>query len=253
MKSYVKLPEPLRKRVVEEAHQRGIAVSSHELYPAALFGSDSVEHFTGTAGRGYATKVSLLGHAYQDVIEILSKSGMTITPTTSLGGFYPGILESDPQAYDDPRWRIQPAWVRNDTARRGGTISQGQLQTLAAMERAEVRITTGTDAPLVPYGLSLQNELYLLVKSGLTPFQALQTATVTTAALLNATSDLGTIEPGKLADMVVLDGDPLANILNARKVHSVIKNGRLIELKELLNPANRMTQSSQTAQNRGNQ
>jgi hypothetical protein len=239
VKAYVKLPEPLRKRVVEAAHRKGIPVSSHEIYPAALFGMDSVEHFGGTAGRGYGTKVSLLGHAYQDVIEILSKSHMTITPTTSLGGYYPGVAESDPKAYDDPRWRIQPAWVRDNTNQRGGTISAGQLQSLLAMERAGVRITSGTDSPLVPYGISLQNELYLLVKSGLTPFQALQTATVTTAALLNATSDLGTIEVGKLADMVAVDGDPLTDILNARKVHRVIKNGELIELQALLNPANR--------------
>ncbi len=246
VKGYVKLPEPLRKRVVEEAHKKGIAFSSHEIYPAALFGADSVEHFTGTAGRGYGTKVSLLGHAYQDVIEILSKSGMTITPTTSLGGFYPGIAESDPGAYDDPRWRADASWVRNERGGRGrgGTISEGQLQTLLAMERAGVRITTGTDAPLVPYGLSLQNELYLLVKAGLTPFQALQTATVTTAALLNASSDLGTIEPGKLADMVVVDGDPLTNIMNARKVRRVIKNGEVIEMQQLLNPPNRSSGST---------
>jgi len=241
VKTYVKLPEPLRKRAVEEAHRVGIPVSSHELYPAALFGSDSVEHFTGTAGRGYGTKVSLLGHAYQDVIQILSKSGMTITPTTSLGGFYPGIAESDPGAYEDPRWHAQPSWVRNQTGGRGrgGTVSQGQLQTLMAMERAGVRITTGTDAPLVPYGLALQNELYLMVKAGFTPFQALQTVTVTTAALLNASSDLGTIEPGKLADMVVVNGDPLTDILNARKVVRVIKNGEVVEMQQLLNPANR--------------
>jgi cytosine/adenosine deaminase-related metal-dependent hydrolase len=241
VKTYVKLPEPLRKRAVEQAHRVGIAVSSHELYPAALFGMDSVEHFGGTAGRGYVTKVSLLGHAYEDVIQILAKSKMTITPTTSLGGFYPGVMESDPKAYDDPRWRLQPSWVRNNPAPRGGTISAGQLQTLLAMERAGVRITSGTDAPLVPYGLSLQNEFYLLVKSGLTPFQALQTATVTTAALLNASSDLGTIEVGKLADMVVVDGDPLVDILNARKVKRVIKNGEVVELPELLNPANRQS------------
>ena len=79
------------------------------------------------------------------------------------------------------------------------------------------------------------------MKAGLTPFQALQTATVSTASLLNASSDLGTIEVGKLADMVVVDGDPLVDIMNARKVKRVIKNGEVVEMPELLNPANRQS------------
>jgi Tol biopolymer transport system component/imidazolonepropionase-like amidohydrolase len=245
VKTYVKMPEPLRKRAVEAAHRAGIAVSSHELYPAAMFGMDSVEHFTGTAGRGYVTKVSLLGHSYQDVIEILSKSKMTITPTLSLGGFYPEMMHSDPSAFEDPRWRIQPSWVRNEASRRGFGQSPGQLQSALAMERAGVRIVTGTDSPLVPYGLSFHNDMEQEAEAGLTPFQVLQTATVNTAALLNASADLGSIEVGKLADMVVVDGDPLADISNARKVRRVIKNGEVIELQELLNPANRSTQNSQ--------
>jgi Tol biopolymer transport system component/imidazolonepropionase-like amidohydrolase len=238
LKTYVKLPEPLRKRAVEGAHRIGIPVSSHEIYPAALFGSDSTEHFTGTAGRGYATKVSSTGRCYQDVLEILAKSGMTITPTLSLGGFYQEIAESDPKAYDDPRWSMQPSWVRAATegTRRGFGRMQGQLASVLAMEKAGVKIVAGTDAPLVPYGLSLHNDLDQEVRAGLTPFQALQTATVNSAALLNATADIGTIEAGKLADMVVVDGDPLLDILNARKVKRVIKNGEVIELKSLVTP-----------------
>jgi len=243
VKAYVKLPEPLRERVVAQAHRAGIAVSSHELYPAALFGMDSVEHLTGTAGRGYVTKVSSLGYSYQDVLEILSKSKMTMTPTASLGGFYPDVMASDPGAFDDPRWRIQPASVRDvpENRRRGGGASKGQLAAILAMEKAGVRIIAGTDAPLVPYGLALHNDLYLEQKAGLTPFQVLQTATVNTAALLNATADLGSIEVGKLADMVVVDGDPLADIRNARKVKLVIKNGEVVEMRDVLNPANRTT------------
>jgi len=241
VKTYVKLTEPLRERVVEEAHRDGIAVSSHELYPAALFGMDSTEHLTGTAGRGYHSKVSSLGYAYQDVLEILSKSKMTMTPTVSLGGFYPDVTESDPGAFDDPRWHIQPPWVRDAPRRGGAGASKGQLAALLTMERAGVRIVSGTDAPLVPYGISLHNDLYLEQKAGLTPFQVLQTATVNTAALLNASADLGTIEVSKLADMVVVTGDPLADIRNARKVKQVIKNGELVEMHDLLSPANRTT------------
>jgi imidazolonepropionase-like amidohydrolase len=64
--------------------------------------------------------------------------------------------------------------------------------------------------------------------------QALKTATVNTAALLNAQSDLGTIEPGKLADMVIVEGNPLTNIRDTAKVRTVIKNGEVLTLEQLL-------------------
>jgi imidazolonepropionase-like amidohydrolase len=68
----------------------------------------------------------------------------------------------------------------------------------------------------------------------MTPLQALQTATVHAAAALNASDDLGAIAPGRLADIVLVEGDPLADIRNARQVRMVIKNGVVYRLEELL-------------------
>jgi len=85
LKTYVHTSEPVRERLVERAHRLGIAVSSHEIYPAARYGSDSVEHFDSTvAGRGYSTKLSAIHNVYDDVVQILSKSQMTLTPTMVL-------------------------------------------------------------------------------------------------------------------------------------------------------------------------
>jgi len=70
------------------------------------------------------------------------------------------------------------------------------------------------------------------VPSGMTPYEALKTATVNPAAALNVES--GTVEPGKLADLVAVEGDPLANIANAHNVRSVVANGRVYELNQLL-------------------
>jgi imidazolonepropionase-like amidohydrolase len=91
---------------------------------------------------------------------------------------------------------------------------------------------TGTDigAPLLVPGFSLHDELALLVRdAGMTPLQALQAATLTPARVMGLAGSLGTVEGGKLADLVLLDADPLADIANTRRVHAVVANGRLLD------------------------
>jgi len=83
--------------------------------------------------------------------------------------------------------------------------------------------------PFVVPGFSLHEELALLVQAGLTPLQALQTATLNPARFLSATDSLGTVTKGKLADLVLLDADPLRDIANTRKVHAVVLGGRYLD------------------------
>jgi imidazolonepropionase-like amidohydrolase len=95
------------------------------------------------------------------------------------------------------------------------------------MSRAGVGILAGTDegVPFVLPGFSLHRELELLVSAGLTPLQALQTATLNPARFLGRERDLGTIEAGKLADAVLLDADPLVDIRNTSKIDAVLAGG----------------------------
>jgi imidazolonepropionase-like amidohydrolase len=95
--------------------------------------------------------------------------------------------------------------------------------------RAGGVIVAGTDTP---NAINLHAELAAYVKAGMTPYEALKAATVNPAKALAL--DAGTIEPGKLADLVVVDGDPLADITATRKVRRVIANGRVYELNRLL-------------------
>jgi imidazolonepropionase-like amidohydrolase len=82
-------------------------------------------------------------------------------------------------------------------------------------------------------GFSVHEELENFVKAGLPPAKALQTATLNPAIFLKATDSLGTIEKGKIADLVLLDANPLENISNTKKIYAVIANGKLLERKDL--------------------
>jgi len=146
---------------------------------------------------------------------------------------------------NDPRLKYMPPGIRafwnpkNNPLYRSATsvdyTAQRQLlakalEIVAAMHRAGVGILAGTDTPN-PFsfaGFGIHDELALFVKAGLTPLQALQTATRDPARYLGRLDSLGTVEKGKLADLVLLDANPLADIDNSRKINSVIVNGRLL-------------------------
>jgi imidazolonepropionase-like amidohydrolase len=99
------------------------------------------------------------------------------------------------------------------------------------MQHAGVRILAGTDspAPFVYPGFSLHQELALLVQSGLTPMQTLQIATSGAAEFMAKSTTQGTIEKGKVADLLLLDADPLANIQNTSRIRAVVVRGRLLD------------------------
>jgi imidazolonepropionase-like amidohydrolase len=107
---------------------------------------------------------------------------------------------------------------------------QEDLKLVGRMHRAGVGIIAGTDV-LNPYcfpGFSLHDELALLVEAGLSPMEALQASTKEAARFMGQLDQRGTIEPGKIADLVLLDHDPLADIHNSRSIRAVVLGGRLM-------------------------
>jgi Tol biopolymer transport system component len=240
IKTYVRLPDLFQKRTIEFGHSHGMPVTSHELYPAVGVGADGTEHTSGTSRRGYSPKISGLQRAYGDVVALIGKTQAEFTPTASLGGGFRQLAESDPGMLSDPRYQtLFPEWIVKAAAGgrggRGGGFGEPRGAKMALdVLNAGGKVLAGTDAPIGPYGLALQAELAVLVAGGMTPLQALQTATVHAAAALNASDDLGAIAPGRLADIVLVEGDPLADIRNARQVRMVIKNGVVYRLEELL-------------------
>jgi len=255
VKTYVRLPDVVQKRIVEGAHRYGIPVTSHELYPAMTYGTDGVEHIRGTSRRGYSPKVSQLNRSYQDVIDLLAASGMTLTPTMGIADGSPGAgafwlaVARDPSLLNDRRFReLFPATLvhqvtqqatdlRQDPRRQNAMVTELIMpygDTLRRLIAGGGKVVAGTDSPIIPPGISLHTEIQNFVEGGLTPFQALQTATVWAAEALGAGEDLGTIEPGKLADLVIIKGDPLSDIRATWNIHTVIKNGKAYSLDDLL-------------------
>jgi len=222
-------------------------VTSHELYPAVAYGADGVEHIRGTSRRGYSPKVTALMRSYRDVVELLTASKMTLTPTIGIqGGFRLQTLR-DPSWLDDPRMQklyppsvIQRWQAETRTPAAPAALDEAQRlvtpqeRTVFQVVRGGGRVTAGTDAPINPYGLSLLMELENYASSGLTPVEVLRTATTVSAEAMGVGADLGSIEPGKLADLIVIDGDPLTHIRDLRRVRRVIKDGNVYDVPTLV-------------------
>ncbi|HUQ80833.1 MAG TPA: amidohydrolase family protein [Gemmatimonadaceae bacterium] len=116
----------------------------------------------------------------------------------------------------------------------GRAMLTKRLQQVAAMQRAGVHILTGTDAPLrnSPPGFGLHEEMVLLARGGMSPLEVLRAATLEPARYLGMLDSAGTVAAGKLADLVLLDANPLADIGNVRRVSAVIANGRVFAGKD---------------------
>jgi imidazolonepropionase-like amidohydrolase len=123
------------------------------------------------------------------------------------------------------------AWERPDAL---AAAVPGVERTIARLVRAGGRVGVGSDAPAVPYGLGVHLELALLAGAGIPNDQVLRMATAVGALALGAERDIGTLEAGKLADFVVLDGDPLAHIADTLRIAAVVKGGVWFDRSALL-------------------
>src|SRR5262249_25181090 len=121
--------------------------------------------------------------------------------------------------------------VPRDDAQNAHALWKVDLDVLRELHRIGVPIVAGTDQA-VP-GHSLHREIEIYASAGFTPMEAIQAATIVPARVMKKEKESGTIEPGKAADLIVVDGDPLADIRNLRRVSTVVKAGRVYDTAKL--------------------
>ncbi len=131
------------------------------------------------------------------------------------------------------RWKndVDLAWATGEGRADHKRLCEKHLAIVGAMRRAGVGLLAGTDTT-VPYcfpGFGLHDELVVFVQAGLSPMQALQTATYNVAKCLGKLDSMGTVEQGKIADLVLLDANPLQDISNTRRITTVVVGGRVFD------------------------
>jgi Tol biopolymer transport system component len=245
-KTYVRMTNERQKKFMELAHNKaGVWVASHYGVPSLLFGVDGMTHVSATSRWGYAYSRSLTGISYEDIRKTFPAADMWIT-STAFGSVAQYAL--DPKIADDERLKVldQP-WalktLKANVARAVKTTPTGNSEalkredeTVAAIIHAGGKVMAGIDSYspglLMPLIMGIRAEAF----NGLKPWQALQTATILPARAFGYEKDLGSIEVGKLADIDIVDGDPLTDIKDMTKIAGVMVNGRYYTQAELMAP-----------------
>ncbi|HZT78502.1 MAG TPA: amidohydrolase family protein [Vicinamibacterales bacterium] len=232
IKIYNLITPPMVEALTREAHRAGMTVTGHvpngmTIDEAVDRGMDQIAHLAirGEAGSPEVTRT----------IAHLRERGTVIDPTQSwnellghaagspVARFQPGILKVPP-----PLNRLfsnaGTAGIDAETAR--ARLERG-LRIVKGLHDAGVPVVAGTDEG-VP-GHSVHREIELYVEAGLTPMEALQAATIVPARAMKLDAELGTIERGKRADLVVLNGNPLEQIRNIRTARWTIRDGRIYD------------------------
>ncbi|MFF4502757.1 amidohydrolase family protein [Streptomyces sp. NPDC001401] len=243
VKTYVRAPGWVMAEAARFAHERlGVRTGGHLLSPGVQLGQDLTTHLQATQRAEFGHAVTAKGRAYQDVTEIYTAPqvhfSMIATPFTSAP-----LLGADPALADDPRVTVvMPPWDTAAVRQSAGVPpTPAQLATLRTetdiyrgILAAGGLVALGTDQPLVPVGLSLHLGLRALHRGGLSPAQALRTATVLPARLFGVDGDLGTVEKGRLADLTVIDGDPFTDFATLVRTVSVLRGGVPYTTEELI-------------------
>jgi imidazolonepropionase-like amidohydrolase len=226
----------LNARMISEAHLRGMRATGHcsHLLPLVAAGMDAKEHIGLCEPRGNT-------YMYDDLIQLFKVARIAVIPTITYLDLAvrlnrrQSLLEDDPElipflpAKENFGWMLEltPAQMKN-----WELDAQHSREVTIKLWRAGVTIGTGTDIWQIPTGVHM--ELEELVSVGLSPVEAIHAATGVSAQILGADKDLGTIEVGKWADLVVLDADPLVDIRNTRKIWRVMQSGQLIDRSAIL-------------------
>jgi len=240
------VPDAVRASEASNAGQKsfehliGIFEGSSPLEDEFLKGSKTESKFLSTYDPARAAALFALlakNHTWQCPTLVWERGGNLIDETDFA---HDGRAKYVPAYWKDVTWKrftdqIIHEFNTDDLATRKRFIEK-ELELVNAMHHAGIPFLAGTDTPpgvFVFPGFSLHEELQRFVAAGFTPMEALQTATLNPAKFLGMEDRLGTIEQGKLADLVLLDANPLDDIRNTQKIAAVVVNGRYLSRTDL--------------------
>ena len=240
------------KVICEEAHRLGMTVTGHvpqtmNALQAVEAGMDQINHinfvetgfFPNRDRNNPPVQINLNAPNVKNALKFFKEHGTVVDPTvavfelmlrpmnTPIETFEPGLTKVAPellvQINKKGEAEAPPEALR--------MVLDVLLKIVGALHEAGVPIVAGTDVGVPAH--TLYRELELYVKAGLSPLEAIQTATITPARVMKIDNELGTIEAGKRADLIVVDANPVENISNIRKVKFVVTQGRLFESAKL--------------------
>lgn len=267
LKVYQHLTPELLTPIVDEAHKAGTEAVGHsrDAREAMAAGLKFIEHSTPIAhatlsdpAKISAMDAGALEHPEADIdpslfdqlIDLMVRNAVYFNPT--LTREWITVLPKRMKWYEeaaalleDPAYRFIPAarrayWLGIARAPQGDAEPRALEAVRKIQEftrryvQAGGRIVTGPDSgpssgPANMAGLAMHVEMEALVDAGLTPMQAIQASTRWPAELLHKGKDVGTIAPGKIADLVIIDGNPLADIVATRRIQTVIMEGKVVD------------------------
>lgn len=235
---FTKMAPPIYQAIIAGAHKRGWRVAAHLYY-------------LSDARKLVEEGVDIIAHSIRDsviddaTVAAMKARGTVYIPTLSLDE-YAYIYARQPDWIDDPFFKasLEPgvyAMITSDQYRAELAQSPAYAKNIQAFETAllnlkklhdgGVQIALGTDSGAIPLraqGFSEHLELELMVQAGLTPLQAITVATSSAAHVLRIDDNFGTLQTGKKADLLIVDGDPSTHIKDTRKIVAVYKAGRMV-------------------------
>ena len=255
--SSVKLEEV--KAVADEAHKVGMTVTGHvpeglNAFQTIEAGQDQINHvqyivdimhapLPANASRAdrakAAASIDVDSPEAQKALAFLRQHHTVVDPTLAIFEFFTATTAKPPASFEPGVNKVAPELAEqltdveppNERSELTEKMFEKDVAAVGALHRAGIPIVAGTDQT-VP-GYSLHRELELYVQAGFTPMEAIQAATIVPARVMGMDHDLGTVEKGKRADLILINGDPLQDIHASRNVEWVITNGILYHTAEL--------------------
>jgi hypothetical protein len=255
VKVYDFMPRQAYFAAVKTAKKEGMFVVGHvplsvSAIEASEAGQRSIEHLRGFPSLAiFPSEAQSKNQDETTIIKTYAKNNTWQTPTLITGHMFIEMLQGKTDSFEQDYRRkyflnsVVKEWPSETAvltqAQKEGLITKFSLDKMfpkvRMMNDINVPLLAGTDAgsAYVLPGFGLHDELMLLVKAGLTPLDALRTATVNPAKFFDQESIFGSIEVGKRADLVLLDSNPLNNIENTKQVRAVILNGKYLSREDL--------------------